>query len=298
MENAEAKEFPQIERHFGVCPHCRYVLPPLESTASKYFVEGTVECPDCRQRLDLFECVRSQIKDDFPPDWGLQSLGARLSIFPIEVLPNGVVPIDLTQQEIPDDAVILSSHFQSDDGRALLFPIEFPLKPKRSDLTVYCMPVENKPMEPGKGCAVVCWIESGADAQSSIRIANAFRDIAKHDFASAMVEAFSGFEIALYTLITSHLDKHCSSQTLKRNLERRLTAAVMMQEFLPGLCEQLGVKPLNKSVSDALRRLRECRNRLLHRGSTEVITPSIVGEFLAATLIGIAFVRHIEGIAG
>jgi hypothetical protein len=111
-----------------------------------------------------------------------------------------------------------------------------------------------------------------------------------------VVETFSGFEIALYTLITSHLDKHCSSQTLKRNLERRLTAAVMMQEFLPGVCEQLGVKPLNKDVSDALRRLRECRNRLLHRGTTEVITPSMAGEFLVAALIGIAFVRYIEGI--
>jgi hypothetical protein len=53
---------------FGVCLQCHHALPPLETTGPQYFAEGTVECIGCRARVDLWECVRSRIDNDFPPE--------------------------------------------------------------------------------------------------------------------------------------------------------------------------------------------------------------------------------------
>lgn len=286
-----------LTRWFGVCHHCRHALPPLEMTAPKYFAEGTVECIDCHASVDLWECTRSQIKDDFPPEWGLHALGARLTFFPITVTPGIAITIDLTQHGVPDDGVILYSSYQADDVRAILRPLEFYSKeisrhPKYQ--TVYCMPIHGQPTDPGPGRAIVCWIDRGADVQSSWRIARAFQGVAEHDFVGATVEAFSAFKIALFTFVSRYLEKPCSSKALRQILEGRLSAHSMMRELLPAICRELGVRPLNEGVTQAPHNLRICRNALLHRGSGQTVTALLVGEFLVAALIGLAFIRHLE----
>jgi hypothetical protein len=170
------------------------------------------------------------------------------------------------------------------------------MRQRQNEHWLYCWRTENSPLEPGNGRGMVCWIERGTDALSSIRIANAFRDVADGDFAAAIVEAFSAFEIALFTLVSGHLDKHCTSKALRESLERRLNVPIMMAEVLPEMCQQFGIKRLDNAVTEALHRLRKCRNHLLHRGSSETITASMVGEYLAAALIGVAFVRHVEAL--
>ena len=286
-----------LGRWFGVCPHCRHALPPLEMSAPQYFAAGTVECIECHASVDLWECARSQINDDFPPEWGLLALGAQCTLFPIEVVPGTVIPIDLTRHGVPEDAVLLYSSYQADDVLAILRPLELYSKelaqnPKHQ--AVYCMPVRGQPTDPAPGRAFVSWIERGADAHVSLRIANAFRDLASHDFAGVTVEAFSAFEVALFALVSLYIDKHCSSNALKQSIERRLSAYWMIQELLPKICQELAVRPLNKGVIQGLHRLRECRNKLLHRGIRQPVNASLAGEFLATALIGVAFVRHLR----
>jgi hypothetical protein len=66
--------------------------------------------------------------------------------------------------------------------------------------------------------------------------------VANGDFADAIVEAFSAFEIALFTLVSGHLDKHCTSKALRESLERRLNVFIMMGEILPEICQQFEIK--------------------------------------------------------
>jgi hypothetical protein len=286
-------------RWFGVCsvPGCNHVLPPIEQSAVQYFESGTVECPGCHARVDLWECARSRVNDSFPPEWGLQGLGAQFTLVPIEVIPGSVIRLDLTQHGVPDTAVILYSNYQADDARALLFPIEFPTKEmarRPSSQALYCMPLPGQPLERGPGRGTLWWLDNGTDAAWSARLANAFRDVAAHDFAGATVEAFSAFEISLFSCVARLLDLRCSSQALRASIERRLSAFAMMEELVPAFCRELGVPMLRKEVVEALHRLRMCRNRLLHRDAGQTPSASEVGEFLAAALIGVSFGRYLE----
>lgn len=281
---------------FGVCPGCKCALPPLEITGPRYFEEGIVECVGCHATQDLWDCVRSRMDDEFPPAWALQGLGAHMTFFPFDVLPGQIVTIDLTEHNVPRDAVLLYSSYQSDDVRAIprfieLFSKQDAQNPTRQ--TIYCMPVQDASMERGPGHAMVCWIERGSDAQASVRLANAFREIAAHDLEGAVVELFSAFEIALFTFCSRYLDKACASKILRRVLEGRLSAYSMMQ-LLPEICEELNVRPLTNAVLRVLQDLRVCRNKLLHEGKAKGLTASVLGDYLAAALIAIAFIRYVE----
>ena len=64
-----------------------------------------MECVDCHATLDLWDCVRSQLNDEFPPEWALQGLGAHIAFFHFDVVPGQIVTVDLTQHNIPHDAV-------------------------------------------------------------------------------------------------------------------------------------------------------------------------------------------------
>jgi hypothetical protein len=139
----------------------------------------------------------------------------------------------------------------------------------------------------------VCWIERGTQAQASVRVVNAFRDLANHDLQGAIIEAFSAFEIALFTFVSHYLTCTCASEALRKTIERRLSASIMM-DLLPDLCEELQLRPLSANVCQALHRLRSCRNNILHKGSSEVVTAAQAGEGLAAVLLGLAFLRYVE----
>jgi hypothetical protein len=281
---------------FGVCLQCHHALPPLQTTAPQYFAEGTVECIGCRARVDLWECVRSRIDDDFPPEWGLQGLGAKFALFPFEVHPGKVAIVDLTQYGVPGDAVLLYSSYQSDDVRAIPCRLEYWSKHQTENprwQAIYFMPVQDGPTDSGEGRALVIWIEGGTQAQVSVRVANAFRELASHNFQGAVVEAFSAFEIALFTFVSHYLERTCASEALRRTTERRLSAYAMMN-LLPDLCKELQVRSLSNRVGQALDHLRICRNEILHKGSPEVVTAARAGEGLAAALLGIAFLKYVE----
>lgn len=137
----------------------------------------------------------------------------------------------------------------------------------------------------GEGRALVCWIEGGAQAQASARMANAFRDLANHDLQGAVIDAFSAFEIALFTFVNDYLTRTYASVAIRRTIEGRLCVYAMIN-LLPELCEELQFRPLH--------RLRICRNNILHKGNREVVTASHAGEGLAAALLGIAFLIYVE----
>jgi hypothetical protein len=126
-----------------------------------------------------------------------------------------------------------------------------------------------------------------------VQVVNAFRDLANHDLQGAIIEAFSAFEIALFTFVSHYLTCTCVSEALRKTIERRLSASMMM-DLLPDLCEELQLRPLSASVCQALHRLRICRNNILPKGSSEVVVAAQAGEGLAAALLGIAFLRYVE----
>jgi hypothetical protein len=285
-----------LSQWFGVCYKCHHALPPLDVTATPYFELGAIECVGCHGKVDLWECVKSSVGDDYPPEWGLHSLGANLNIFPFEVRPGQVVTVDLTQHGIPANAILLYSSYQSDDVSSIprlieLYSKHLAYEPSRQ--AVYCMPVQGRSMEPGPGRATICWIERATDSQASLRLANAFRDVAAHDLEGAVVEAFSGFEIALFTFLSRYLERTCTSTTFRRALEGRLSAYAMM-ELLPEICEEHKLPSPPKAVTTTLHGLRQCRNNLLHKGRGHAVTASLVGEFLSAALVGVAFIRYVE----
>ncbi|HEY3204255.1 MAG TPA: hypothetical protein VGL03_11395 [Thermoanaerobaculia bacterium] len=281
---------------FGVCPKCRRAFPPLEISAPSYFRDGAVNCPDCHARIDLWDAAKSQVADDFPPEWALQFLGAHLTFVELEMQPGHVVTVDLTKYGVPVSAVLLHSAYQMNDARAIPRPIQLHTNELARDparQTLYCIPIEGAAMDPGPAHGVVCWFQKTEDSQAAGRIVNAVRDLAMKDVDGCVVEAFSAFEIALFTFISRHLDRFCRSEAIKTVLEGKLSAYQMM-ELLPSLCEELGVARPPSIVWQKLHELRKCRNDLLHKGHSDAMGLSAAGDFLAAALIGVAFVSYVE----
>ena len=281
---------------FGVCPECRLAFPPLEVTSDRYFRDGAIECGGCQTRVDLWDAARSQVIADFPPAWSLQMLGARQTMIEIEMRPGQVVTLDLTKHEIPRDALLLSASYQMHEARGIPLQLHLFSGAQARDpalQALYCMPIQGASMEPGAGRGLICWVPNGAESQAAARIANAFFDLAASDSQGCVVEAFSGFEIALFTFFTRHLDRTCKSESVKRLLEGRMSSAQMM-DLIPELSVELRLPIPPKTVWSKLDELRRCRNSLLHRGQSDNLDVSTAGDFLAAALIGVAFIRFLS----
>jgi len=65
--------------------------------------------------------------------------------------------------------------------------------------------------------------------------------------------------------------------------------------ILPYVCGEAHIAQMPTAVRSALDRLRETRNRIVHRGAkAAAITPEIAMEGLCAAAFGFEFMRYVE----
>jgi len=98
-------------------------------------------------------------------------------------------------------------------------------------------------------------------------------------------------EISMMPVIENRFRLYASRKKVKRftNYSRALNV------ILPYLCGEAGLAPMPITVQDALDKLRDRRNNIIHEGEKEAaITSKDAMEGLCAAAFGFEYIRYVE----
>jgi hypothetical protein len=98
--------------HFGaVCPHCSYTLESFETVSEAYFSGTQILCSnaECAKPIDYWDSTLEVLADgQMHPALKLILLGARQTLFRLQVPPSVLLEVNLEKYGVPADATILA----------------------------------------------------------------------------------------------------------------------------------------------------------------------------------------------
>lgn len=281
----------------GSCPHCRYVLPRLVECAPVYFEKGCITCTHCGTGVELWQAALDRaIRLSQVAPWALESLGAAKTSVVMQMETGKYYQIELTEHGVPADAKILSVNCSSQGGEdGSVIPLDW----KGNDrsprfvgtiLRMVAIPLGEGPVpRVGRVAMSVVWIR-GEDSDAWPYLTTAFEAAAAREFAPSMVFAQSAVEISMMPLIEGRFRLHAPEKKVKRftNYSRALDVV------LPYICGEAGIVQMPAAVHDALDKLRDRRNKIIHVGAkAAAITPVEAMEGLCAAAFGFEYLRYV-----
>jgi len=293
--NANSPDFSDTREVSGSCsnPACRYVLPRLVECAPAYFDQGYVMCSHCGDRVDLWSAALNHAIALSPTGWALASLGAGQTSVVLPMESGRSYEVRLTDHGAPADAKILSTNYTGQTGN--LTAIEWHgNSPQRriqgTVLRLLAVPFGGDPLPcHGRVSISVVWMR-GDDSPAWPYLTTAFEAAAARDYAPSLVFAQSAVEISMMPLIESRFRRHAP----ERQVSRFTNYSRALHVILPYLCGEAGVAKMPDIVRNALDKLRDKRNEIIHRGiHAAAISPQAAMEGLCAAAFGFEYMRHI-----
>jgi len=279
------------------------VLPRLVECAPAYFEKGYVICPHCGKEVELWQAaLESATRLSLTGAWALASLGAAETSVVMPLETGRHYSVELTDYGVLAGAKILKRNYTSQGGDVTAMewhgnapPLRFP----GTMLHLVAVPLGEGPLpRVGQVAINVVWIRR-EDSDEWSYLVTAFDSAAAGDYAQCLVFAQSAVEISMMPLIERRFMLHAPKKAVRRftNYYRALNVA------LPYLCGEAGAARMPDSVLDALNKLREKRNDIIHEGpKVAAITPDEAMEGLCAAAFGFEYLRYgaqrIEGKEG
>jgi len=279
----------------GSCYKCRYLLPRLVESAPVYFKQGFVTCSHCREQVDLWQAALDRANRLSVTGAGaLVSLGAGQTTFVMPLETGKYYSVELTNYGVPAGARVLRRIYTGQGGDVTAMewhtnapPLRFP----GTLLRLVGLPLGEGPLpRVGPVGINVVWIR-GEDSDEWLYLVTSFEAAAARDYAPSLVFAQSAIEISMMPLIESRFRLHVPRKKVKRftNYGRALNVV------LPYLCGEAGLAQMPTSVHNALERLREKRNKIIHDGTkAAAITPADAMEGLCAAAFGFEYMRYVR----
>jgi hypothetical protein len=210
-------------------------------------------------------------------------------------------PINLEEYGVSAGAKILSVVFTGQGGAdgavgALLWHGNMvPRRIAGTVLHVMATPLGEGPLPRTGDVAIhVIWIRK-EESDGWVYLLNAFEASADQEYAPAVVFAQSAVEVSLMPILTGQLSQYAEKKDVKEFLNGALPFAHALNVVLPNLCGLLGVPRIPHSILLALNKLREKRNKIIHRGATAAnITSEDTAEGLSAAALGFEYMRFIK----
>lgn len=279
----------------GSCLKCRYVLPRLVECAPLYFKHGFVSCSNCGEKVDLWEAALDRAAHHSATGAGaLISLGAASTTFVMAMETGKYYSVELMKYGVPAEAKVLRRIYtgQSGDVTAMEWhgnapPLRFP----GTMLRLVGVPLGEGPLpRVGQVAVNVVWIRREESDEWSYLV-TAFDSAAAGEYAPSLVFAQSAVEISMMPLIENRFRLHVAEKKVKRftNYSRVLNVV------LPYLCGEAGLAQMPTAIHDALDKLRDKRNKIIHDGARAVaITSGDVMEGLCAAAFGFEYMRYVR----
>jgi hypothetical protein len=205
--------------------------------------------------------------------------------------------IQLTDYNVPSDAKIISLRCAPQGGETgLVLPLEWRPNADRGRfvgtvLYLIAVPLADGPVpRKGKVLIKVVWVRA-EESDAWPYLMTAFDAAASREFAPSMVFAQSAVEISMMPLIEKRFQLHAPEKKVKRftNYFRALNVV------LPYLCGEAGLAQMPADVHDALDKLREKRNEIVHQGvKVASVSPQDAMEGLCAAAFGFEYIRYVR----
>lgn len=279
----------------GSCFKCSYVLPRLVDCAPLYFKHGFVSCRHCGEQVDLWQAaLERSTRLSSTGAWALASLGAAQTSFVMPLETGKYYSVELTNYGVPAEAKILRRIYTGQGGDVTAMewhgnapPLRFP----GTVLRLVGVPLGEGPIpRVGQVAINVVWIRR-EDSDEWSYLVTAFDSAAAGEYAPSMVFAQSAVEISMMPVIESRFRLHAPEKKVKRftNYSRALNVV------LPYLCGEAGLAQMPTAIHDALDKLRNKRNKIIHDGAKAVaITPADAMEGLCAAAFGFEYMRYVR----
>ncbi len=278
----------------GSCSSCHYVMPRLADCAPAYFRDGFVPCGHCGEKVDLWLVALGKAASmSFAPGWALAWLGAGTTNFVLPIETGKGYQVQLTDYGVPADAKILSRNYTGQGGGATALEWHGNAPPLRlvgTILPLLGVPLGEGPLpRMGRVAIKVVWIRS-EDSDAWPYLVTAFESAAAREYAPSLVFAQSAVEISMMPLIENRFRLHVPEKKVRRftNYSRALNVV------LPYLCGEAGLAQMPAAIHDALEKLRDKRNKIIHVGArTAAVSPTDAMEGLCAAAFGFEYIRYV-----
>jgi len=260
-----------------------------------YFKHGFVSCSHCGEQVDLWQAASEWATRMSSAGAGaLASLGAAQTSFVMPLETGKYYSVELMNYGVPAEAKILRRIYTGQGGDVTAMewhgnapPLRFP----GTVLRLVGVPLGEGPFpRVGKVAINVLWIRR-EDSDEWSYLVTAFDSAAAGDYAPSLVFAQTAVEISMMPVIESRFRRHAPEKKVKRftNYSRALNVV------LPYLCGEAGLAQMPMTVHDALDKLRDRRNKIIHDGAKAVaITPADAMEGLCAAAFGFEYMRYVR----
>jgi len=202
--------------------------------------------------------------------------------------------IQLTDHGAPPGARILSTNYTGQTGNLTAIEWHGNVPLRRSLGTVLhllAVPFGEGPLpREGRVAISIVWIR-GDDSDAWPYLVTAFEAAAAQDYAPSIVFAQSAVEISMMPVIEKRFRLHAPRKKVRRftNYSRALNVV------LPYLCGEAGIAQMPVTILEALDKLRDRRNKIIHKGVKEAaITSKDAMEGLCAAAFGFEYIRYVE----
>jgi len=252
-----------------ICTECNRVLTIKDSTFKDYFHSIEISCPSCRKKLDLWNCLKSQIETSYVNfGWHFGLLGCIGKVINIFLTPKKNYKLDLSK-EIENGELLYIVYTPDLNG---LFPIQMnsntPIS-HRMDKIINLLPYATKENASKTKVQVFVWIapkEMKEDLSTMLQL-DAFRKFYEENHRHMLVSAQTSIEILQYKFLDLLLKSNEIGKKRRESfLQDKATFSVQCFTLMPLLSKILNFPLPEKRIIDGFKWLVEDRNDVVHRG--------------------------------
>ncbi|MBL7074611.1 hypothetical protein ISS37_05155 [candidate division KSB1 bacterium] len=256
------------------CKECHSVLKIEDLTFQAYFHSDEITCAYCKQKLDLWDCLKTQIDHILVSfGWHYGLLGCKGRNIKILLKPNELHKLDLSK-EIGDGELL---HINYTPTSGDLFPIQMHsnkpithLMPKVINLIPYA--VKENPSNTEVNIFYWFAAKEVKEDLSTMLLLDAFRRFYEENYRHMLVSAQTSIEILQYKFLNELLKstKICEER-IKSFLEYKATFSVQLFTLMPFLSKIMKFPIPAPQVIKGFKNLVDDRNDVIHRGIPEKV---------------------------
>lgn len=288
---------PHAHRWGVPCPQCKHSSGPFEEAAVLFFEQGSVECKNCKQLIDLWQACAQMAALPDGGDLTVSCLGATETFFTFDLKRGEHTQIDLTEYGVPESATILELGFTPQGGDCLPLLTHGNnafVRFVRSKVNLYGMPLGD-PAPGGKILARVTWIQGEASAESRLYLVDAMEALAARKYRHSILSAHIAFELEAMSLVRVMLERHASTDRVKKFVEGDLHVSDVVNVILPFISGTNQIPKMPDTIRGALNQLRILRNSIVHRGLPDKpVTEGLACKMLFAAVFGFEYTRFVR----
>lgn len=274
-----------------------HLIPIDQNLYRRSFDSSGAHCVICGRQIDLIICVKEALTSlDGHKNFLYNSdpLGLPKIIIKVEMQPNQVMQIDLTNYGVPAEAKILYMNL-TPQGKGGLWPYQlFQDRVAGESINHHLVLYPNSPSKTGTTTKLgifVVWIDDSFVAPSFVHLVDSFIHYTHNEFAKSVRSAQLAIEepfkvLALRTVINKSVFKKTGERLLNNIQHYKI-----IESIFNCIADDLGLPTIPNPIRLGLVELSKARNLAAHK-TTAAVSEETARDGLVAALFGLHFILY------